>query len=118
MSESYKAFTSVQNIVLLVVAILLIPAFVFWVGYRERAGKAALVPNSLWKNASFTSTCAAVFFTWAVFNAFQYFTSLYFERVQGITALDTSVRFLPMIIMGASTNIVSNILHILEHVES
>lgn len=91
----------------MVIAILLIPAFAFWIGYRERARKVALIPNSLWRSVSFTSTCIAVFFTWAVFNAFQYFTSLYFERVQGISPIDTSVRFLPMIIVGASTNIVS-----------
>jgi hypothetical protein len=97
--------------VILVIAILLIPAFVFWVGRQERLGKPALIPNSLWKNIAFTCTCIAVFFTWAVFNAFQYFSALYFERVQGLTVLDTSIRFLPMVVTGAATNIVRYFQH-------
>lgn len=56
---------------------------------------------------AFTSICVAVFFTWAVFNSFQYFSALYFERVEHLSALDTSLRFLPMVFVGAATNIVS-----------
>ncbi len=96
---------------LLVVAALLLPAFYLWVGRQERLGLPALIPNSLWRNMAFTSTCVAVFFTWAVFNSFQYFSSLYFERIEKASPLETSLRFLPMIFVGASTNIVSWQLH-------
>jgi hypothetical protein len=63
-------------IVLFVIALSLLPIFVVWVEWQERNGRPALIPNSLWKNTLFTATCIIVFFTWAEFNALQYFTSL------------------------------------------
>ncbi|RYP79002.1 hypothetical protein DL769_003092 [Monosporascus sp. CRB-8-3] len=109
-SRDYKSLREAYNIVLFVLAVCLIPAFVFWVHRQERLGRPALVPNSLWRNVPFTSICAAVFFTWAVFNAYQYFSALYFEHVEDLSALETSIRFLPMVIVGAATNIVTGFL--------
>ncbi|RYP35318.1 hypothetical protein DL767_003857 [Monosporascus sp. MG133] len=109
-SRDYRSLREAHNIVLFVLAVCLIPAFVFWVHRQERLGRPALVPNSLWKNVPFTSICAAVFFTWAVFNAYQYFSALYFEHVEDLSALETSIRFLPMVIVGAATNIVTGFL--------
>ncbi|KAI1841257.1 hypothetical protein JX265_010130 [Neoarthrinium moseri] len=109
-SKDYQQVKLAYNIVLLVLGILLLPAFVLWVGYRERNNLPALVPNSLWKNAVFSTTCITVFVTWAVFNAFQYFGALYFERVVHTTALEASIRFLPMVFVGAGTNIVTGFL--------
>lgn len=113
-SRDYHALKSAQNIALLVVAVLLIPTFSFWVWRQEKLGRPALIPNSLWSNAPFTATCVAVFFTWAVFNSFQYFSSLYFERIEGLSAIQTSIRFLPMVFIGAATNIVSSLSPLLE----
>ncbi|TLS30347.1 hypothetical protein PpBr36_03216 [Pyricularia pennisetigena] len=109
-SRDYDRMVAPQNIALLVVAALLLPTFTLWVGRQERLDRPALIPNSLWRKAAFSSTCAAVFFTWAVFNAFQYFSALYFERIEHITALQTSLRFLPMVLVGAATNIVTGYL--------
>ncbi|KAK8076968.1 major facilitator superfamily domain-containing protein [Apiospora saccharicola] len=106
-SRDYNSLKLAQNIVLLVLAVLLIPGFVLWAEWQERRGRSALIPNSLWKNAAFTSTCVIVFFTWAVFNAFQYFSALYFERVLHLSALQAAVRFLPMVFVGAATNVVT-----------
>ncbi|KAK7977068.1 major facilitator superfamily domain-containing protein [Apiospora saccharicola] len=106
-SRDYNSLNLAQNIVLLVLAVLLIPGFVLWAEWQERRGRPALIPNSLWKNAAFTSTCIIVFFTWAVFNAFQYFSALYFERVLHLSALQAAVRFLPMVFVGAATNVVT-----------
>ncbi|KAI6355277.1 MFS sugar transporter [Pyricularia grisea] len=109
-SKDYDRMAAPQNIALLVAAALLLPTFTLWVGRQERLDRPALIPNSLWRKAAFSSTCAAVFFTWAVFNAFQYFSALYFERIEHITALQTSLRFLPMVLVGAATNIVTGYL--------
>ncbi|KAK8133491.1 hypothetical protein PG984_005503 [Apiospora sp. TS-2023a] len=106
-SRDYNSLKLAQNIVLLVLAVLLIPGFVLWAEWQERRGRPALIPNSLWKNAAFTSTCIIVFFTWAVFNAFQYFSALYFERVLHLSALQAAIRFLPMVFVGAATNVVT-----------
>jgi ATP/ADP translocase len=105
-SRDHEDLKKAYNLFLFIFAIALIPAFVFWVQRQERLRRPALIPNSLWKNAAFTTTCVAVFFTWAVFNSFQYFSALYFEQVEGVTALQASLRFLPMIFVGAMTNIV------------
>lgn len=75
-TASYSRIGDALNIALLVVAIVLMPAFVFWVARQERLGRPAIIPNSLWRNTPFTATCVAVFFTWAVFNSFQYFATL------------------------------------------
>lgn len=93
---------------LLILAVFLIPTFFLWVRRQERLGQPALIPNSLWKDLAFTSICVAVFFTWAAFNGLQYFSSLYFEKVEHQTASDTSLRFLPMVVIGIGTNVVSS----------
>jgi predicted MFS family arabinose efflux permease len=84
---------------------LLIPVFVVWAQQREKQNKPVLIPNSLWRKPSFIATCVIVFFTWAVFNAFQYLSTLWFQKVLGLSALQTSIRFLPMVIIGVVTNI-------------
>ena len=53
-----------STIALLVVAITLIPTFIWWVGRQERLGKPAIIPNSLWRNQTFTTICIAVFIIW------------------------------------------------------
>lgn len=94
------------NIVFFALAICLIPAFILWVHRQERLRRPALIPNSLWKEALFTTTCVTVFFTWAVFNSLQYFSALYFERIDKLSTLATAVRLLPMVVVGAATNVV------------
>jgi hypothetical protein len=44
--------------------------------YRERAGKPALIPNSLWKNIPFTAVCIMVMLAWGVMNSNELFSSL------------------------------------------
>ena len=75
-TSSYHRLSDVQNIVLLVVSVLGLVAFPFYMNYQEGRRKPAIIPNRLWRNASFTSICIAVFFCWAAFNAFQYFSTL------------------------------------------
>ena len=104
-TSDYRRIKEAYIIVLICIAVLLLPIFSFWVSRQERKGKPALIPNSLWVKGSFTATCVIVFFTWAVFNAFQYVSTLWFQRVHGLSALQTSLRFLPMIFIGATTNI-------------
>ncbi|KAI9891158.1 MAG: hypothetical protein M1814_003001 [Vezdaea aestivalis] len=98
------------NIALLIFAVCLLPAFVFWVGRQERLGRPAIIPNSLWRNRVFTCICIVVFFTWAVFNAFQFFITLVFQEVQGLSAVQTSIRFLPMVVSGCGTNVGTGLL--------
>lgn len=75
-TSSFHRLSEVQNIVLLVVSVLLLVAFPFYMDYQTRRQKPAIIPNKLWRNTPFTATCIAVFFCWAAFNAFQYFSTL------------------------------------------
>lgn len=109
-TASYSRLGDPQNIALLTISLLLVPAFAYWMRRQERMGNPAIIPNSLWKNTAFTTTCVAVFFTWAVFNAFQYFSTLFFQNTQHLTALQTSLRFLPMVLVAALTDLLTGLL--------
>ncbi|ERF73309.1 hypothetical protein EPUS_03142 [Endocarpon pusillum Z07020] len=100
-----SAISSPTNIALLILAVLLLPAFSIWVHHQEKAGRPALIPNSIWRNPVFTSLCITAFFAWATVTANQYFLALYYQKVQLLTAFDTSLRFLPLVVSGVLANI-------------
>ena len=103
-----------SNIAILAVAGVLMPSFVFWVGRQERLGKAAIIPNSIWRKTDFTSICLTVFLCCAQFNAFSYFVTLVFQDIQHISALQTSLRFLPLVVVGFGTNMIAG--HLMDKV--
>ncbi|EON65456.1 hypothetical protein W97_04694 [Coniosporium apollinis CBS 100218] len=106
LSSSTSNIKVPTNIALLTTAILLVPAFILWVGRQERLNRPALIPNSLWRNRVFTAICIAVFLTWGAFNAVENILTFYFQYVQQISAIQTSLRFLPAPVSGALTNLV------------
>jgi len=61
---------------MLSISLVLLIAFPLWMHYRERAGKPALIPNSIWKNLPFASTCIMVMLSNGMLNAMELFTSL------------------------------------------
>lgn len=75
-SSSYLSIGFARNATLLAVALVLLIAFPFWMHWQTAKGRPALIPNRLWRNASFTSVCASVFFCWAALNGIEYFTTL------------------------------------------
>jgi MFS family permease len=97
-------FLEPAPITLFSIAVALIPAFVFYVRRQERLGHKVIIPPSLWTNRVFTSLCITVFIVWGVFNAIEYFLTLFYQSVQSLSAIQTSIRFLPMVITGAATN--------------
>lgn len=106
LSSSTSNIKVPTNIALLTTAILLVPAFIFWVGRQERLKRPALIPNSLWRNRVFTAICIAVFLTWGTFNALENILTFFFQYVQEISAIQTSLRFLPAPVAGLLTNLV------------
>ncbi|KAH7377639.1 major facilitator superfamily domain-containing protein [Pyrenochaeta sp. MPI-SDFR-AT-0127] len=90
---------------LLAVSIILLLAFPAWMHYRERIGQPALVPNKLWKNLPFTSTCIMVTLSYGVMNSIELFSSLYFQEVQHASTLTTSLYLLPNLTAGIFVNI-------------
>lgn len=98
-------FVAPASITLFSIAVLLVPIFAFYSLRQERLGSNIIIPPSLWKNRVFTCLCIAVFITWGIFNAVQFFLTLFFQKVQALSAIETSLRFLPMVVTGTSFNI-------------
>jgi Na+/melibiose symporter-like transporter len=96
---------SPRTIACIATGIALIPAFPIWINRQEKLRRPAIIPNSLWRNRIFTSICLGVFLTWGAFNALENLMTFVFQYVQGISALQSSVRFLPAPVAGALTNV-------------
>lgn len=90
----------------LILGVTLVPSFILWVRRQEKLGRPAVIPNSLWHNRIFSVICLGVFTVWGVFNAIESFQSLYFQDVQEVSPIQTSLRFLPTPIGGALSNVV------------
>ena len=107
-TASSSKLRSPANLTMLSIATLLVPAFVFWIRHQEAHGRAAIIPPSLFKSTTssprrariFTATCLACFLIFAAFDAFSYFTTLFYQEIQNLSPLSTSPRFLPMVLTG------------------
>ncbi|KAF2141290.1 uncharacterized protein K452DRAFT_272011 [Aplosporella prunicola CBS 121167] len=106
-SEGSSRIKDAENIVLLCIACALIPVFIFWMNFRVKQAKPALIPNYLWRKASFSSICLMVFLTWAAVQTVEYYFSLFFQKVQGLSAMQTSLRFLPNVLIGIVLSVVT-----------
>ncbi|CAO2654471.1 Nn.00g112040.m01.CDS01 [Neocucurbitaria sp. VM-36] len=105
-SEDTGKISEPPTLGLLITAIVLIPSFILWVGRQEKLGRPAVIPNSLWRNRVFSVICLGVFITWGVFNGVESYLTLFFQDVQEISAIQTSIRFLPIPVAGAIANVV------------
>ncbi|KAH6655905.1 efflux pump protein [Truncatella angustata] len=105
LTSSYRNIYESSNICLLTLALLMLSTFPFWMYIQNKRGRPALIPNRLWREAAFTGSCLAVFFCWASLNGIEYFTTLYFQQIQGLPALQSSVRYFAQIVVGTSTNV-------------
>ncbi|XPS97199.1 hypothetical protein M3J09_006437 [Ascochyta lentis] len=105
LSADLTTIRSAETATLLGLSIVLLLAFPAWMRYRERANKPALVPNKLWKNIPFTSTCIMVALSYGVMNSIELFSSLYFQEIQQATPLTTSLYLLPNLATGVLLNI-------------
>ncbi|KZL75275.1 integral membrane protein [Colletotrichum tofieldiae] len=108
-TDSAHDIKKAENIALLVISGSLTGGFIAWVERQERLGRPAIIPNSLWKNRSFTSICASVFMVWGAFNATEQLSSFYLQYVQRLSAIDTSVRFLPAPFGGVLASVVAGL---------
>ncbi|KAF2035703.1 MFS general substrate transporter [Setomelanomma holmii] len=104
-SADLSTIRSSTTIALLCVSLCLLIAFPFWMYYREKKGKSALIPNSLWRNLQFASTCAMVALTYGVMNSMPLFSSLYFQEIQNHSTLTTSLYLLPNMVVSVLLNL-------------
>lgn len=85
-------------------------AFILWQGRQERHAKPTLIKNSLWKQAAFTCICVVVFMIWGSFNAFEQVVNFFFQDVQRLTVLETSLRFIPASVVGFAVSVVTGMM--------
>ncbi|KAK4195507.1 major facilitator superfamily domain-containing protein [Triangularia verruculosa] len=97
------------TIVLLVISVLSVPFFVGWMHYRHKKSRTALIPNALWRSGVFTSACIMVMLTNALINCMELYSSLFFQTIQGQSALEASLQVLPSLIAGIVTSILTGI---------
>lgn len=88
--------------VLIVVSILIFIAFVFWQNYLEKKGKRApLVKISMFRNVRFSAVMLIMGVFFASFNNYLIFATYYFQDFQGLSPLQTMLRFIPTGVFGA-----------------
>lgn len=104
LSADLTSIHSAETACLLALSIVLLLAFPAWEQYRTRSNKPALIPNSLWKSAPFTATCIMVALSYGVMNSIELFSSLFFQEIQGATALTTSLYLMPNLVVGVVIN--------------
>jgi MFS family permease len=105
LSADLSVMRKSSTAVMLALSLVLLVCFPAWMHRRDRAGKPALIPNSLWKKVPFTSTCIMVALSYGVMNSMELFSSLYFQEVQNTSTLFTSLRLLPNLLVGTVINL-------------
>lgn len=109
LSADLTSIRAPTTISLLVISIVLLLAFPLWMHHRTSTNKPALVPNALWRNLPFTSTCIMVTLSYGVMNSIELFSSLYFQEIQHASTLTTSLYLLPNLATGVLINILVGI---------
>lgn len=103
-------FLDPSSLALFSIAVSLLPAFSFHTMRQERLGRKVIIPLSLLKNRVFASLCITVFVIWGVFQAMELFLTLFYQLIQSLSPLQTSLRFLPMVVTGSATNFLTGYL--------
>ncbi|KAG8672327.1 hypothetical protein FPOAC2_05707 [Fusarium poae] len=92
------------SIVMLCLSLVILPLFVVWMHFQVQKGKPTLIPNSFWRNHAFTSICVTIALSNAVVNSLELFSSLFFQEIQHLSALNAAIRILPSVIVGVALN--------------
>ncbi|KAF7327956.1 Glycoside hydrolase family 38 protein [Mycena kentingensis (nom. inval.)] len=97
-------------IALLILGVLLLAAFLFWQRYLEKnreTQRPPLMKLSMWSRAKgkFAVMQSIAFFQWAAFLSWYFWAQVYYEDFQGLSAVLTAVRMLPMTVTGALCNL-------------
>ncbi|KAF5367005.1 hypothetical protein D9758_003849 [Tetrapyrgos nigripes] len=89
------------------VSVVLLVGFWYYEVWREKRDLSVLMPPRMWrqKGTKLKPLIAMVFFAWWNFNVLSYFTTLYYQQVNLLTPIETSVRFIPMVIAGIIANL-------------
>ncbi|KAM9876577.1 major facilitator superfamily transporter [Verticillium dahliae] len=90
--------------VIIVVSLIIIAVFVFWQRHLEKKGeRPPLMKVSIFKNKRFSAAMVIMGLFFASFNNFLVFATYFFQDYQGLSALQTTIRFIPTGVVGIVT---------------
>lgn len=86
---------------------VMLAAFVMWEIRSERAGRPTMVsPRVFSRSPHFGLLLAVVYGSMWSFNALSYFSTLYFQSVQRLSPVETSIAMMPMTVSGTIFSII------------
>lgn len=86
---------------LIVVSLILIALFVFWQRHLEKTGKRAPVMKvSIFRSTQFSAAMVIMAVSFSSFNGFLVYGTYFYQDFQGLSTLDTTLRFLPTGVAG------------------
>jgi MFS family permease len=94
--------------VLIVLSVILVTLFVFWQRHLEKKLKAGpglppLLKVSVFKSAKFSAAMVIMALFFSSFNGFLVYATYYFQDFQGLSPLQTTLRFIPTGVTGVLT---------------
>ncbi|TVY62661.1 Drug resistance protein [Fusarium oxysporum f. sp. cubense] len=98
------------TVILLCFSLATLPLFVGWMHYRVKRSRPALIPNGFWSNSAFAAICIAVALSFAVLNSLDLLTSLYFQEIQYLSAVEAAIRILPSTVVGLGLNLMTGLI--------
>ena len=75
--------------------------------YLKAPPTTPLLPPAVWRAPKFGAVISVIFLAWLSFNVLSYLSTLVYQEVQQISAIKTSLLFLPMVGAGLVLNIFS-----------
>ncbi|KAM0075271.1 hypothetical protein ACKRZS_012666 [Fusarium odoratissimum] len=108
-STNVDRIRSPESLLSLSLSMITAVLFVCWMHSRVKNGQVALIPNELWKNPCFSSVCITVALSFAVLNSLDLVTSLYFQEIEHLSALEAAIRMLPSTVVGLTLNITTGL---------
>lgn len=110
LSENQRLIHEPTTIALITISLVLMLAFIYWMQLAARCHRPVLIPNTLWKQTAFTGICLMVMLSYAVMQVLELYCTFFFQKVQGLDALQSSIRLLPSLIIGALLNLTTGLL--------
>jgi predicted MFS family arabinose efflux permease len=90
--------------VLIVVSVILVALFVFWQGHLEKSGtRAPIMKVSIFKSKRFSAAMMTMALFFSSFNGFLVYATFFYQDYQGLSALQTTLRFIPTGVVGVLT---------------
>lgn len=90
--------------VLIVVSVIILTLFAFWQRHLEKTGKQTpLVKVSIFKNKRFSAGMTIMGLFFSSFNGYLIYTTYYFQDFQGLSPIQTTLRYIPTGVVGVLT---------------